>query len=92
LNIQVQYTNFIIGAFGDQNLSLLWIRICGPNIRSTTLQVPLSPASNLMWLGFSDLGSPVIMDVEGIINIFDKKASLWRVACNTNRLVNFFYN
>ena len=77
----------IIGAFNNQSLSLLWIRICGPNLRSHTLQVPLSPASTLMWLGFSDLGSPIILDSEGIINIYDKKASLWRVASNTNRQV-----
>ncbi|XP_008217215.1 WD repeat and HMG-box DNA-binding protein 1 [Nasonia vitripennis] len=83
-NLAVAYHSSI-GAFGDQILSLLWVRICGPNLKSHTLPVPLSPASNLMWLGFSDLGSPVVMDAEGIINIYDKKAFLWRVASNTNR-------
>lgn len=76
-----------IGAFDDQILSLLWIRINGPNLKSQTLSVPLSPASTLKWLGFSDLGSPVVMDSAGIINIYDRKATLWRIASNTNRQV-----
>ncbi|XP_058806114.1 WD repeat and HMG-box DNA-binding protein 1 [Phymastichus coffea] len=83
-NLAIVYHSSI-GAFGDQILNLMWIRICGPNLKSHTLRVPLSPKSHLMWVGFSDIGSPVVLDSEGIINMYDKKAILWRVACNTNR-------
>lgn len=82
--------NFLFsGAFDDQIISLLSIRINGPNLKSQTLPVPLTPASKLMWLGYSDIGSPTVMDSEGIINIYDKKASLWRIASNTKRRVMF---
>lgn len=68
---------------------MLWIKIIGPNLRNQKLEVPLSPASKLMWLGFSDLHSPTIMDTEGIIKMYDKKSSMWRVACDTDRQVFF---
>lgn len=84
-----------VGASDDQHLSMLWIKIIGPNLRNQKLEVPLSPASKLMWLGFSDLHSPTIMDTEGIIKMYDKKSSMWRVACDTDRqpkgkMDNFF--
>ncbi|KAJ8681513.1 hypothetical protein QAD02_017305 [Eretmocerus hayati] len=84
-NLAIAYHSSI-GAHGDQMMSLLWIRVLGPNLKSYSLHLPLSRASNLMWLGFSDLSSPVVMDSDGIINLYDQKARLWRVASNTNRL------
>ncbi|XP_014213923.1 WD repeat and HMG-box DNA-binding protein 1 [Copidosoma floridanum] len=84
-NLAVAYHSSI-GTSGDQIMSLLWIRVSGTYLKNNTLPVPLSPAANLMWLGFSDLGSPIVMDADGIINIFDRKSSLWRIAANTNRM------
>lgn len=72
---------------GDQHMSLLCIKIFGTYLRNQKLSVPLSPSSDLMWLGLSDLGSPVIMDSEDIIKIYDKKSSLWKVVCDMNRQV-----
>ena len=69
-------------------MNMLWIRIIGPNLRSQKLEVPLSPSSKLSWLGLSDLYSPTIMDTDGTIKMYDKKSSMWRVACNTDRHVS----
>lgn len=69
---------------GDQHMSLLCIQIFGTRLRNQQLNVPLSPSSDLIWLGLSDLGSPVIMDSEDIIKIYDKKSSLWKVVCDMN--------
>ncbi|CAK9804293.1 WD repeat and HMG-box DNA-binding protein 1 [Anthophora quadrimaculata] len=69
-----------IGASGDQCMNLLLIQIRGVHLYSRTLCLPLSPSSELMWLGFSDLGSPVIMDADDVIKVYSKKSSLWRVA------------
>lgn len=65
-------------------MSLLCIQIFGTRLRNQQLSVPLSPSSDLIWLGLSDLGSPVIMDSEDIIKIYDKKSSLWKVVCDMN--------
>ncbi|XP_071562752.1 WD repeat and HMG-box DNA-binding protein 1 [Temnothorax nylanderi] len=73
-----------IGPAGDQNINLLWMQIQGAHIRSQTLTLPLSPASDLMWLGLSDARSPTIMDSDDIIRIYDKRSCQWRVLCDTN--------
>ncbi|KYM96439.1 WD repeat and HMG-box DNA-binding protein 1 [Cyphomyrmex costatus] len=73
-----------VGPAGDQNISLLWIQIQGAHLRSQTLTLPLSPTSDLMWLGLSDARSPTIMDSDDVIRIYDKKSCQWRVLCDAN--------
>ncbi|KYN15387.1 WD repeat and HMG-box DNA-binding protein 1 [Trachymyrmex cornetzi] len=73
-----------IGPAGDQNISLLWIQIQGTHLRSQTLTLPLSPTSDLMWLGLSDARSPTIMDSDDVIRIYDKRSCQWRVLCDAN--------
>jgi len=68
----------------NQNINLLWIQIQGAHLRSQTLMLPLSPASELMWLGLSDSYSPTIMDSDDVIRIYDKRSCQWRVLCDTN--------
>lgn len=77
-----------VGVSNDQHMNLMWIRIRGPDLRSQTLSVPLAPSCELMWLGLSDLASPTVMDEEGLLKIYDKKSSLWRVAVDTDKQVN----
>ncbi|CAL1674927.1 unnamed protein product [Lasius platythorax] len=72
------------GPAGDQNINLLWIQIQGARLHSQTLTVPLSPTSDLMWLGLSDAHSPIIMDSDDIVRIYDKRSCHWRVLCDTN--------
>ncbi|XP_043253112.1 WD repeat and HMG-box DNA-binding protein 1 [Colletes gigas] len=73
-----------IGASGDQCMSLLWIQIHKLTLHSRTLSLPLSPLSELMWLGLSDLGSPVVMDTDDVIKVYSKSSSLWKVTNNIN--------
>lgn len=61
-------------------MNLLLIQIRGLQLYSRTLCLPLSPSSELMWLGLSDLGSPVIMDADDVIKVYSKESSLWKVA------------
>lgn len=61
----------------------------GASLRSQTLSAPLSPSSDLMWLGFtSDKGSPATMDADDVVRIYDKRSCLWRVVCDTNIMVS----
>ncbi|XP_025153504.1 WD repeat and HMG-box DNA-binding protein 1 isoform X2 [Harpegnathos saltator] len=74
-----------VGTNGDQHINLLWIQVQGVSLRSQTLTVPLSPSSDLMWLGLtSDVGSPITMDADDVVRIYDKRSCLWRVVCDTN--------
>jgi len=72
------------GPTGDQSINLLWIQIQGVHLRSQTLTLPLSPGSDLMWLGLSDARSPTVMDSDDVIRIYDKRSCQWRVLCDTN--------
>ncbi|XP_076276688.1 WD repeat and HMG-box DNA-binding protein 1 [Lasioglossum baleicum] len=74
-----------IGASGDQNMNLLWIQIRGLTLYSRRLSLPLSPSSELMWIGLSDLGSPAIMDADDVLRVYNKKSSLWKVASDLSR-------
>lgn len=73
-------------------MNLLLIQIQRLNLYSKTLSLPLSPSSELMWLGISDLGSPVIMDADDIIKVYNKKSSLWKVASDMNEQVKNIFN
>ncbi|XP_014482710.1 PREDICTED: WD repeat and HMG-box DNA-binding protein 1 [Dinoponera quadriceps] len=74
-----------VGTNGDQHMNLLWIQVQGAFLRSQTLAAPLSPSSDLMWLGFtSDVGSPTTVDADDVVRIYDKRSCLWRVVCDTN--------
>ncbi|XP_020290374.1 WD repeat and HMG-box DNA-binding protein 1 [Pseudomyrmex gracilis] len=73
-----------IGPTDDQHLNLLWIQIQGAQLRSQTLQLPLSPASELMWLGLSDARSPTLIDSDDIVRMYDRKSAQWRVLCDIN--------
>lgn len=73
-----------IGPAGDQNINLLWIQIQGAHLRSQTLTLPLSPASDLMWLGLSDARSPTVMDSDDVIRIYDRRSCQWRVLRDAN--------
>jgi len=83
----VKYFSVEKGPAGDQNISLLWIQIQGAHLRSQTLTLPLSPTSDLMWLGLSDARSPTIMDSDDVIRIYDKRSCQWRVLCDANTQV-----
>lgn len=65
-------------------MNLLWIQIQGAHLRSQNLMLPLSPASDLMWLGLSDAHSPTIMDSDDVIRIYDKRSCQWRVLCDAS--------
>lgn len=73
-------------------MNLLLIQIRRLNLFSQTLCLPLSPLSELMWLGITDLGSPVLMDTDDVIKVYCRKSSLWKVASDMNtQVINIFH-
>jgi len=48
--------------------------------------LPLSPAARLAWIGFSDEGSPVYMDYNGVVRMLNRAAgSTWWPVANTKK-------
>lgn len=74
-----------IGVPGDQCMNLSIIQIRGMNLYSRTVNLPLSPSSELMWLGMTDHGSPVTMDADDVIRVYSKSSSLWKVASDLSQ-------
>ncbi|CAL4136064.1 unnamed protein product, partial [Meganyctiphanes norvegica] len=74
-----------MGASGDQQIGCLVLNLAGgrhPVPVSTPL--PLSPHAFLAWAGFSDEGTPVIMDSAGILRMMHFKMGYnWTVVLNT---------
>lgn len=73
-------------------MNLLSIQIRGVNLISRTICLPLSSSSELMWLGITDFGSPITMDADDVIRVYNKKSSLWKVASDMSEQVrNIFH-
>ena len=55
--------------------------------------VSLSPRSFLAWAGFTDEGTPAIMDSAGLVKMINPKFGyMWSTILNTKMHVRLFYN
>lgn len=73
---------------GDQCMGVFLIKVGHGLMLKVIINgeaLPLSPASKLAWLGFSDEGAPFYMDVEGIVRTQDRQC--WVPVANTRQLV-----
>ncbi|XP_062553662.1 WD repeat and HMG-box DNA-binding protein 1 [Armigeres subalbatus] len=61
----------------DQHLNLMVITCVNYKLRCREIPIPLSAESKLRWLGYSDKGSPVIYDSEGIMRLYHAASNLW---------------
>ena len=90
-------TNFSIlgqsvaGACGDQQIHMLLLNT-RPSLNSSNTQcvpVALSPQSYVAWAGFSDEGTPVVVDSDGYVRMLHPKyPGIWTVLCNTKQRVS----
>jgi chromosome transmission fidelity protein 4 len=83
------HLKFVLGLDGEQFLSYSHLEI-GRQKLLTCLQsqpLPLSPKSNLKWIGFTDEGSLASADSTGILRI--KYNKLWRPLCDLDDHVIF---
>ncbi|XP_055601577.1 WD repeat and HMG-box DNA-binding protein 1 [Uranotaenia lowii] len=61
----------------DQHLNLMIITCVKFKLRCREVPIPLSAGSELRWLGYSDKGSPVTYDSEGIMRLYHAGSNLW---------------
>lgn len=71
----------------DQNISMMLLQTIGYTLRSRTVKVPLTPASKLSWIGYSDRGSPVAFDSRGMIRLYNFESNQWFPICDTSKHV-----
>lgn len=61
----------------DQHLNMMIITCVNYRLRCRDVPIPLSPGSELRWIGYSDKGSPVTYDSEGIMRLYLSSSNLW---------------
>ncbi|XP_053674269.1 WD repeat and HMG-box DNA-binding protein 1 [Anopheles nili] len=61
----------------DQHISLMIVTCVNFKLRCREVRVPLTAASELRWIGYSDRGSPVVFDTAGMLNIYHAASNLW---------------
>ncbi|XP_018571784.1 WD repeat and HMG-box DNA-binding protein 1 [Anoplophora glabripennis] len=70
---------------GDQCINIRLIKFEGSSIDSKDIGSALGPESTLMWLGFSDVGTPAMMDSLGMLSLYPHNSNIWIPFCDTNR-------
>lgn len=69
----------------DQVICFKLIKLEGTALMGQDLGSTLGPESSLLWLGFTDYGSPSAMDSLGMLHIFPLKANIWIPFCDTTK-------
>ncbi|XP_053663398.1 WD repeat and HMG-box DNA-binding protein 1 [Anopheles marshallii] len=70
----------------DQQISLMVVTCVNFKLRCREVRVPLSPGSELKWLGYSDRGSPVVYDSAGVLNMYHATYNLWFPIYNADNM------
>ncbi|KRT85068.1 hypothetical protein AMK59_290 [Oryctes borbonicus] len=73
----------------DQCISMMLLRFEGMSVLNKNLPCPLQPESSLFWLGFSDVGTPVSLDSNGMLYLFPLTCNVWLPFCDTTKHVIF---
>ncbi|CAG4978098.1 unnamed protein product [Parnassius apollo] len=68
----------------DQHLAMDIIALNGRQVRSKTVNLPLTPSSKLAWIGSTDVGSPCTYDNTGILRLYDIASGVWMPICDTS--------
>ncbi|KAH1012098.1 WD repeat and HMG-box DNA-binding protein 1 [Dendroctonus ponderosae] len=69
----------------DQNIIIKLFKFEGLNVDCFELGSALGPESTLYWLGFSDIGTPGMMDSLGMLSLFPPKCNTWIPFCDTTK-------
>ncbi|CAG9772524.1 unnamed protein product [Ceutorhynchus assimilis] len=70
---------------GDQCINVKLFKFEGLNVECLELGSALGPESTLYWLGFSDVGTPGMMDSLGMLSLFPPKCNTWIPYCDTTK-------
>ncbi|XP_065173961.1 LOW QUALITY PROTEIN: WD repeat and HMG-box DNA-binding protein 1 [Atheta coriaria] len=69
----------------DQNVEVLLVNLEGASIECRHLKSAIGPDATLQWLGFTDVGTPAMMDSAGIISLHPLQSNIWLPFCNTKK-------
>ncbi|XP_044753645.1 WD repeat and HMG-box DNA-binding protein 1 isoform X1 [Coccinella septempunctata] len=70
---------------GDQNICFKHIRLDAMSFQGQDLGGTLGPQSTLLWMGFSDSGTPGVLDSCGLLHMHPLHCNTWIPFCNVNK-------
>ncbi|XP_017778224.1 PREDICTED: WD repeat and HMG-box DNA-binding protein 1 isoform X2 [Nicrophorus vespilloides] len=70
---------------GDQCVETMLVKFEGTTIENRDMKVALKPGSKLQWLGFTDVGTPAMMDSTGMVYLHPLQCNLWIPFCDTKK-------
>ncbi|XP_008197856.2 WD repeat and HMG-box DNA-binding protein 1 [Tribolium castaneum] len=70
---------------GDQCINIKLIAFNGLSMHSCDIGAALGPESTLTWLGFTDFGTPAMVDSLGMVSLFPLSCNIWIPFCDTAR-------
>lgn len=90
------YQNIVMVAYhsgpvrkNDQCLNMKLIKFQGLTLKSENFKIALGPESTLSWLGFSNCGTPTILDSLG--NLCMYKQNTWIPMCDATKQVSVYH-
>ena len=66
----------------DQNINVMMITCTDYKLKCRDIKLPLSPKSELRWLGYTDMGSPVSYDSLGYMRLYHYDSNMWMPICH----------
>ncbi|RZC41194.1 WD repeat and HMG-box DNA-binding protein 1 [Asbolus verrucosus] len=70
---------------GDQCISIKLIKFNGLRLESQEINSALGPESTLVWLGFTDSGTPAMMNSLGMLSLYLQNSNAWVPFCDTSK-------
>lgn len=59
------------------------------SVLNKNIPCALSPDSIIFWLGFTDVGTPALLDSKGMLYFFPLGSNIWLPFCDTTKNVKF---
>ncbi|CAH1099771.1 unnamed protein product [Psylliodes chrysocephalus] len=70
---------------GDQCVNIRLIKFEGTSIECKDISSAMGPESTLQWMGFSDVGTPSMMDSLGMLSMYPHNTNTWIPFCDTTK-------
>ncbi|CAH0555298.1 unnamed protein product [Brassicogethes aeneus] len=86
------YKNLLLVAYhtggvrkDDQCVGFKLVKFEGTSVDSRDIGSALGPGATLQWLGFSDVGTPGMMDSLGMLSMYPPTCNIWIPYCDSTR-------
>lgn len=91
-NLCVVYHTAVASASKEQPMAAMLVSTVGLSVRCRTVPLTLAAEARLVWLGYTERGSPVCADSTGTVWLYSNRGSYWMPICQTTDHVSVLSN